>query len=286
LESKESGNWILVLDNADNKTDFFPGSDGGESAGLAKCIPKCAKGTIVITTRDYEVAHQLLAGSRGVLTKEVMVPTDASTLFQQHYPSGAPYNDVDCAKLLHELQYLPLTVTQIPSYLEMSRQMITPTQYLAKFQPRKADQQQLLSKPVYNPFRPYLPVSSARSAETVLTTFEITFRQIQKHSPLADSILRLIACIDPLGIPYELLATLEGGRDEILLGEALAKLLNFSHLQLQVDGTGKSYTMHSFVHLAIQYSMTLKEKASAIETTAQVLSLVIPPNGAFENWPL
>jgi hypothetical protein len=32
LESKESGNWILVLDNADNKTDFFPGSDGHESA--------------------------------------------------------------------------------------------------------------------------------------------------------------------------------------------------------------------------------------------------------------
>jgi hypothetical protein len=143
LESKESGDWIVVFDNADNKTDFFPGSDGGESAGLAKYIPKCAKGTVFITTRDYEVAYQL-AGSGDVLTKEAMAPTDASTLFRQHYSGGAPYNDADCAQLLHELQYLPLAVAQVASYLQINRQTISPTQYLAKFQRTKADQQQLL----------------------------------------------------------------------------------------------------------------------------------------------
>jgi hypothetical protein len=164
----------LVFDNADKKTDFFVGSTGGESHGLAKYIPKCAKGTIVIMTRDYEVTQQL-AGWRGVLTKEAMVPTDTTTLFQQHYSSGAPYNKTDCDKLLHKLQYLPLAITQVASYLEMNRQMITPTQYLAKFQQTKVDQQQLLSKPVYNHFRPDLPVSSAGSTETVLTIFEITF---------------------------------------------------------------------------------------------------------------
>jgi hypothetical protein len=118
-----------------------------------------------------------LAGQRGLLTKEAMTPTDASTLFRQHYPSGVPYNDADCTKLLHELQYLPLAVAQVASYLQMNRQTISPTQYLAKFQRTKADQQQLLSKSVYNPFRPSLPESSAGTAETVLTTFEITFRQ-------------------------------------------------------------------------------------------------------------
>ncbi|KAI5786661.1 kinesin light chain [Pyronema domesticum] len=284
LESKESGDWILVFDNADKKTDFFPGSTGGESCGLAKYMPKCAKGTVVITTRDYEVAQQL-AGWRGVLTKEAMVPADATTLFQRHYPSGAPYNNADCDKLLHELQYLPLAITQVASYLEMNRKTITPTQYLTKFQQTKADQQQLLSKAVYNPFRPELPVSSAGSAETVLTTFEITFRQIQKQSPLAGSILRLIACIDAQEIPHELLAELESRSDEIMLGEALAQLLNFSLLQLQVGSAGTRYTLHSLVHLAIQYSMSPEEKVSTIETTARVLSHVIPPYGAFKHWP-
>ncbi|KAI5790466.1 hypothetical protein FPQ18DRAFT_260807 [Pyronema domesticum] len=207
LESKESGDWILVFDNADKKTDFFPGSTGGESCGLAKYMPKCAKGTIVITTRDYEVAQQL-AGWRGVLTKEAMLPADATTLFQRHYPSGALYNEADCDKLLHELQYLPLAITQVAS-----------------------------------------------------------------------------ACIDAQEIPHELLAELESRSDEIMLGEALAQLLNFSLLQLQVGSAGTRYTLHSLVHLAIQYFMSPEEKVSAIETTARVLSHVIPPHGAFEDWP-
>jgi hypothetical protein len=222
LESKKSGDWIVVFANADNKTDLFPGSDGGESAGLARYIPKCAKGTVVIMTWDYEVAYQL-AGSGVILTKEAMAPTDASILFRQHYPSGAPYNDTDCDQLLHELQYLPLAVAQVAAYLQINQHIISPTQYLAKFQRTKADQQNLLSKSVHNPLRPPLPQSSAGTAEAVLTTFEITFRQIQQQSPLADSILHLIACINPQGIPYELLATLESGGDEMLLGEALTK---------------------------------------------------------------
>ncbi|KAI5810565.1 hypothetical protein BZA77DRAFT_254642 [Pyronema omphalodes] len=284
LEAKESGDWILVLDNADNKTDFFPGRTGDNSPGLARYIPKCAKGTIIITTRDYEVARQL-ASSGDVLTKEEMSFDDAIALFQRNYPCGAPYENTDCDKLLHELQYLPLAITQVASYLEMNREIITPTQYLAKFRKTKTDQQQLLSKPVYNSFRQDSSVSSAGNAETVLTTFAITFQQIQKQSPLASSILRLIACIGAQEIPHELLAELESQSDEIILGEALAKLRNFSLLQRQKDSAGTTYTLHSLVHLAVQYFLSPEEKVSAMETTARALSHVIPSNEAFENWP-
>jgi hypothetical protein len=129
----------VVFDNTDNKTDFFPSSDGGESTGLAQYIPKCAKGTIFVTTSDYEVGYQL-AGSGDVLTKEAMAPTNGSTLFRQHYSGSAPYNDADCSQLLHELQYLPHAVAQVASYLQINGQTISPTQYLARFQRTKADQ--------------------------------------------------------------------------------------------------------------------------------------------------
>ncbi|KAI5808304.1 P-loop containing nucleoside triphosphate hydrolase protein, partial [Pyronema omphalodes] len=287
LESKDSGDWILVLDNADNKTDLFPESTGAESHGLAKYIPKCAKGTIVITTRDYEVAQQL-AGSNGVLHKKPMTSDNAKNLFQKHYPSHLPYDKTDCDELLEELQYLPLAITQVASYLQINRHTITPTQYLAEFQRTKARRQQLLSKPVHNPFRPELPISSASSAETVLTTFEITFRQILTQSPLAGSILRLIACINAQAVPHELLAELASRSDEFLLREALGTLVNFSLLHCQTDSTGTgetTYTLHLLVHLAIQYFMSPEEKVSAIQTTAQVLAKTIPPDGEFENWP-
>ncbi|KAI5811962.1 hypothetical protein BZA77DRAFT_253896 [Pyronema omphalodes] len=287
LESKDSGDWVLVLDNADNKTDFFPGPTGAESHGLAEYIPKCAKGTIVITTRDYEVAQQL-AGSKGVLTKHAMAPSDARILFHHHYPGDIKYSETDCDKLLDELQYLPLAITQVASYLQINRHTITPTQYLADFQRTKARRQQLLSRAVHNPFRPALPASSTRSDETVLTTFEITFRQILTQSPLAGSILRLIACIDAQAIPHELVTELASQSDDTLLSEALSKLVNFSLLKCHTDSkeAGQTtYTIHLLVHLAIQCFMSPEEKVSAIHTTAQVLAKSIPPDGVFENWP-
>jgi hypothetical protein len=87
LESDTSGDWILVLDNADNKLDFFPNPEQDAGVGLVNYIPRTTKGTIVIATRDYEVAHNLV-GRKSTLTKKSMEPVDAAALFMQHYPSG------------------------------------------------------------------------------------------------------------------------------------------------------------------------------------------------------
>lgn len=152
LESEASGNWILVLDNADNKLDFFP-ETGRQNAGLAEFVPPAEKGTVVITTRDYEAAFQL-AGPKATLTKKSMDPTDSETLFKNYYPSGAPYHDTACNQLLEELKHLPLAVTQVAAYLEMNCHVFTPSQYLTKFKSTKDDQQRLLSKLMYSRWRP------------------------------------------------------------------------------------------------------------------------------------
>jgi hypothetical protein len=47
-----------VLDNTDNKLDFFPESDD-VTAGLARFVPHSSKGTVVVTTRDHEVGDLL-----------------------------------------------------------------------------------------------------------------------------------------------------------------------------------------------------------------------------------
>jgi hypothetical protein len=85
LESEASGDWVLVLDNADNKDDFIPNSSGNPSPELAKYIPSCAKGIIVITTRDRDVAIKL-TDARNVLAKEAMDPTNTDALFKYCYP--------------------------------------------------------------------------------------------------------------------------------------------------------------------------------------------------------
>jgi hypothetical protein len=109
----------------------------------------------------------------------------------------------------------------------------------------------------------------------MLTTFTISFNQIREQSPLADSILRMIACIAHQEIPHALLASL-GDYDEICLTEALANLHNFSLLQVTSECMEKSYTVHSLVHLAIQDFLAPEERSEALKNTAICLLNVIP----------
>src|SRR5688572_14641792 len=78
FESPASGDWILVLDNADNVLDFYPqnpvisrtGEDHSGS-GLAKFVPQGSKGTVLVTTRDRSVAVKL---ADKILLKNEMDP--------------------------------------------------------------------------------------------------------------------------------------------------------------------------------------------------------------------
>lgn len=79
LESDTGGDWILVLDNADNKLDFFSSPQQGAGVGLANYIPRTTKGTIVITARDYEVPYNVV-GPKSTLKKKPMEPVDAMAL--------------------------------------------------------------------------------------------------------------------------------------------------------------------------------------------------------------
>ena len=67
FESPQSGDWILVLEIADNKADFFPEensatSGSSQSGGLAQFIPRGGRGTVIMTTGELGLADQL-AGS-------------------------------------------------------------------------------------------------------------------------------------------------------------------------------------------------------------------------------
>lgn len=245
LESGESGDWVLVLDNADNKLDFFPGLDGCPGARLAKYIPSTSKGTVIITTRDCEVALQL-AGPRGILTKEAMGIDNARELFYQHYQSDVP-NTIDCTELLQELHYLPVAIAQVGSYLAINRHTITPSKYLKMSRDKQVNRRRLLSNPVNNPWRDYTSVN-----DKVLTALSVTFQLIRVQSPLAYSILRTISYIEPQQVPHDIFTVLKGGDGEIILDEALAKLCNFSLLHMSTERDARSYTVHSLVQLALQ----------------------------------
>lgn len=109
LEGPDSGEWILVLDNADNKNDFFNSNDSSlqTSFDLADFLPQGTKGTIIVTTKDREVAEEL-TGLNSV-AKEEMGHIEVEELFKQHNPTNL--EDIELVRhLLEALQYLPLAL--------------------------------------------------------------------------------------------------------------------------------------------------------------------------------
>ena len=183
--SPKSGNWVLVLDNADNKADFFPEeNDATRNCGLAQFIPRGGQGTIIMTTRDLELADQL--ADSNILPKDMMGEDQAEQLFAQYYPTAIHHHDRESTiKLLGALQRLPLAIVQVAAYLRRNR-ALSLAGYLEHFNSTRACQRRLLSQP-FNDLR------REASSETVLTTFSITFRQVQEQSPLSGSLLKLIA---------------------------------------------------------------------------------------------
>ncbi|CCX07754.1 Similar to Pc13g00620 [Penicillium chrysogenum Wisconsin 54-1255]; acc. no. XP_002558510 [Pyronema omphalodes CBS 100304] len=287
LESPQSGEWILVIDNADNMLDFYPDPNATESresdtvsesiahGGIAKCIPRGSKGTVIITTRDREVARYL--ANQNVISKPELRPEQATELFYQHYSNDESTPDHDSAalpRLLLELQHLPLAIVQVAVYLDLNRSMTT-SRYLEIFKGTKEAQKHLLSKPHRNIWR-----DQKDNAETVLTTFSISFRQLQQQSKLADSFLQFMACINRKAIPRDLLfeIKIDGVEDELLISEALEKLVNFSILQnAKIDfGSGQAYEIHSLVHLAMQTYLESNKMDNALAKASTVLANTLP----------
>jgi hypothetical protein len=286
LEGPESGDWILVLDNADNKLDFFPEGKASsmeiepESDGLAQFVPRRAgnKGTLLVTTRDREVAYQLTGGN--VLSKAEMGPEEAKQLFAKYYPATTTNHQLHGESILGLVEavcYLPLAIVQVAAFLQLNP-AISPSLYLERFNSARTEQHGLLSNAVYDIHR-----NSSDTAETVLTTFSITFRQIQEQSHLASSLLKIIACIDRQGVSLDFLARsgAVGAEDSMNLGQAISKLINFA--LLTPTECGQSYDMHSLVHLSIRASLPPQERQRIAESTAEALKTILP-HGEHEYW--
>jgi hypothetical protein len=96
-----------------------------------------------------------------------------------------------------------------------------------------------------------------------------------------------MACIDRNAIPRDLLfhIKIDGVEDELLICEALDKLVNFSILQnSKIDfGSGHGYEIHALVHLVMQTYLESGEMDSALAKASTVLANTLP-NSKYENW--
>jgi tetratricopeptide (TPR) repeat protein len=173
LEGQCDSRWLLVFDNAKERKD------------LERYVPVAGNGQIIVTSRlsVWDGFARLL--EVGVFQREKMEGESVDFLLKRTGKDDRK----GAADLAAELGDLPLALEQAGAYIKESG--ISFADYLVRL---KENRRELLSKgkPLNYP-------------DSVATTWEISFRAVQKENPAAGDLLSLLAFLAPDAIPRDLL---------------------------------------------------------------------------------
>ncbi|EED18934.1 kinesin, putative [Talaromyces stipitatus ATCC 10500] len=139
------------------------------------------------------------------------------------------------ATLLKQLAFLPLAIAQASAYILENGIMLST--YLALLQEQEQDAVELLSEDFKDPGR-YKDIQNP-----VITTWLISFQQIQRQDQLAIDYLSFMACIDPRNIPQSLLPQPSSRKQKV---DALGLLNAYSF----TNGQERDIGIHRLVHIA------------------------------------
>ncbi|KAL5043112.1 hypothetical protein BDW71DRAFT_210570 [Aspergillus fruticulosus] len=204
LSSERAGKWLLVFDNAHDTEMWLPVND--TAPALEDFLPENV---------DKGTAFQILGKALEY--------------------KNLPENDTTAAALLEQLAFLPLAITQASAYIIENN--ISLSDYLALLQDQEEDAVNLLSKDFSDPGR-YKDIQNP-----VITTWLISFNQIQSQSQAAADYLSFMACINPRNIPQSLLPSQSTKKQTF---DALGLLDAYSF----TSSNDTNISIHRLVHIA------------------------------------
>ncbi|KAK7995937.1 hypothetical protein PG991_015404 [Apiospora marii] len=213
LESAESGDWLLIVDNADDENVVV-----NPSGGIRNYLPNSDTGLTIYTTRTRDIADEL---GDHVIELPQMSNEDAVGMLQTSLPRKERYDLV--AELAEELTYLPLAISQATAYMKRNR--IGIQDYLVLF--RSEESLVDLMQTGQNDKTRY-----PGSENALALTWSISFSQIVRKDPVAARLLTFISFIEPKAIPRSLLPSL--GSDAVM-ENAIGTLIAYAFLACQED---------------------------------------------------
>ncbi|KAH7140976.1 hypothetical protein EDB81DRAFT_799265 [Dactylonectria macrodidyma] len=209
-QREEVGPWLMVLDNVDDVNVFYPShaADADKTSHdpsdasfvevslkqpLASFLPKRHNGVILVTSRSLDAAERLTGSHKSIHKVSPMDGAQALQLLQ--HKLDVDFDEDDAAGLLQALDHIPLAITQAAAYINRRAPRMSVATYLDDF--RKSDKKKgnLLN----------CDAGDLRRDETVsnsvVTTWQVTFEQIQRERPSAAYLLSFMSFFNPQGIP-------------------------------------------------------------------------------------
>ena len=285
LCDEQNGEWLLILDNADDASMFFTqkrySRDADFITGLAtstaksyfRYMPHHPSGHVLITTRDKRVGERLSAREKPIEVPSMSASESIELLRSRIMEED--WSEADGARLVSVLSYLPLAITQASAYI--SENCVTVSEYLDMLG-RDTDVMELLSLHLED---------SRREIDTdnsVMKTWKLSFDHLFKTVPRAAEILSVLAVLDLHGAPR---ALLKGNEEtETSFRTALGALQAFSLITV---GRGKDggCKMHRLVALSTQKWLQLQGSLSHWHSEAlRILEEKFPGTGwqTVDDW--
>jgi tetratricopeptide (TPR) repeat protein len=280
LQNELNGPWLLVLDNADDKTMFLTMDtevvqDNEETIrpSLLTYIPQTRTGQILVTSRTLEVAQILVGDRKHIIPINSMEVGDAVALIKKKLAPALLVSDA--CPLLEALDYIPLARTQAAAYISMKYPIMTIPKYLDLFRASEINQVKLLGEKRLGDLRRDPNVPNA-----VIATWRISFNQIQEQNPEAADLMSLMSILNRQGIPESLL--LQYNSDELALSNALGTLLAYYLIKPEMEG--KKFDLHRLVQLATK--VWLEDSGKKDKWIKEALRLIMKafPGDRHENW--
>jgi len=250
LESKGLGEWILIVDIADDLPNLFIDHPDGRKK-LLSYLPENSPNPILYSTRSKAVARQLVA-SGGIISVQPLSPSDSASILSDKLKSeGIPSTVGEgYAHLLHELEYLPLAIVQAASYITENSWTVPEC-----LQHYRADKSAQMLKHEFRDTTREEQRSSGEETDqgppnAVAPMFTTILSQIESQDPYAAELLRLMAVYGTRYIPKEILQETQDVENHVRFGKSIGTLTAFSLVAIKEEG--KSFKVHRLVQRSIR----------------------------------
>jgi tetratricopeptide (TPR) repeat protein len=243
LESNSTGRWLIIVDDADENNLLF------EPHHLLKLIPRNPAGSVLFTTRNKQMALKLVV-PENVKVLEALSSIEAQQMLLS-YMGQAVFTETetaDAAKLLRQLEHLPLAIAQAGSFMCANSMPIS--EYLRLYNESEASKTIHLGRMMDSEQLRLFNSNTLESSISVALTLMVSVDRIRKEDPQAADLLSFMACFGSQQIPRSLLSSngISGGRMD--LSKALGVLKGYFLIAGNEDD--QLFNMNVLVHVVIR----------------------------------
>lgn len=284
LEREDHGQWLMVIDNADDARLFFSQVEKApestkmpsSSGNLGRYLPECAHGSILITTRNKQIGSRLIKEGSPIEVKRMDDNESEQLLRAKLEEDNADISDISV--LSSHLDHLPLALVQAAAFMQENTMAIS--EYLKLLKGNDQDLVDLLSEEFETVGR------DVEMPRAVAQSWIISFEQIQQQNSFASKLLSFMSFFDRQAIPPEFLSWYGEQQEQysrLQLQRALGILKAFCFIIVAKD---QSLNIHRLVQLVTQ--KWLINNGTGPEFAQQALLAISNhyPFGNYENWAI